>query len=368
MIGRVETVDVAVIGGGAIGLAAARAIAAPDRTVCLLERRPRPGMETSTHNSGVIHAGIYYPAGSLKARLCVSGMQQLYEYCARRGVPHRRIGKLIVADASQESQLPVLLGRGQTNGVPGLELVDASFTRKREPHIRPMAALYSPNTGIVEAEALVRALADDCTDRSVMVLPATNIEAGDRRGHVFELKTAREAFQARVVVNAAGLYADDVSKLFGGERFRIYPSRGEYAEVARSKRDLVNGLVYPMPGVGGHLGLHFTKNTNGDLLLGPTARYDTGKEDYESDRWPAEAFLEHALHLLPDLTRDDLRQAGTGIRAKLNPPDQDFADFMIRADAKHPALIHLAGIDSPGLTSCLAIGEMAAGLVGDALR
>jgi L-2-hydroxyglutarate oxidase LhgO len=363
-----ETVDVAVVGGGVIGLAAARAIAAPNLTVCLLEQHPRPGMESSTHNSGVIHAGIYYPPGSLKARLCVEGMQALYAYCEARGVPHARIGKLIVAEPSEQAELGSLLARGRENGARGLELVDSAFTKRREPHIRLLPALYSPHTGIVETEALVRALAADCGDRDVLMLTGTRLEAGDVRDGEFELKTRREVFRARTVVNAAGLYADEVSRMLGGKIFRIYPSRGEYAELARSKRGFINGLVYPLPGAAGHLGLHFTKTTRGDVWLGPNARYLEGKDDYESDRWPAEAFLTHAQHLLPNLTLDDLRLAGTGIRAKLHPPEQTFADFMIRQDTEQPRLIHLAGIDSPGLTSCLAIGAMAAQLVAEALR
>ena len=362
-----ETVDVAVIGGGVIGLAVARAIAAPNLTVCLLERHPRLGMESSTHNSGVIHAGIYYPAGSLKAKLCVEGMHALYAYCQSHGIAHARIGKLIVAEATEQSKLESLFACGRENGAE-LELVGADFTKRREPSIRALPALYSPRTGIVETEALVRALAADCSDRDVMVLPGTKLEGGDFRDGEFELKTSRELFRSRIVVNAAGLYADEVSQTLGGESFRIYPARGEYAELSKSKRDLVNGLVYPLPGVAGHLGLHLTRTTHGNVLLGPNVRYRSRKDDYEHDRWPLALFLEHALHLLPDLTIEDLRLAGSGIRAKLHPPQQPFADFMIRNDRRQPQLIHVGGIDSPGLTSCLAIGRLVAGLAAEVLQ
>lgn len=358
-----SSVDAAVVGGGVVGLACALALAERGAEVCLLERDGRLGRGMSTHNSGVIHAGIYYPTGSLKARLCIEGRDRLYEFCAQHGIAHTRCGKFIVAaDAGEVAELESLYARALANGA-SVEIVDARFVAHREPHVRAVAAIWSPQTGIIDVEALVNMLAALCRDRGVAILVGTPLAGASVADGRIDMVTPRERFSAGTVINVAGLHADDVSTMLGGRKFQIQPCRGEYAELAPSKRHLVNGLVYPLPHADGSgLGVHLTRTTWGSVLIGPTAKYQDSKEDYETSRLPLEAFLEPTRALLPCVTLDDLRPGGTGIRAKLHGPAERFADFVIQRDTENENVIQVVGTESPGLTSCLAIGRMVASL------
>ena len=361
---RMESVDVAVIGGGVTGLASALALARRGATVCILEREGRTGRATSTHNSGVIHAGLYYPTGSLKARLCVEGRDRLYEFCAAHGVPHRRCGKFVVAaDDHDAEQLVALKKKAHENGVTSVIDVDPAFVKKHEPYVHAVAALWSPDTGIVEAEALVKTLERLCKQHEVAIVVGSPLIGADVTAGGIELATPHERLTASTVVNAAGLYADITSSQLGASAFTIYPCRGEYAELAPSKRDRVNGLVYPPPHASGAgLGVHLAKTMWGSVTLGPTICYQDSRDDYETGRLSLEDFVEPAQRMLPWVTVADLQPGGSGIRAKLHGPGQKFADFMVDRDAINPRVIQAAGIDSPGLTSCLAIGERVAAI------
>lgn len=352
-----ETANVVIVGGGVIGTAIAARLASRFDDVFVLEARPRLGLGQSTRNSGVIHAGIYYDIGSRKAFHCVRGRRMLYEFCQNHEVPHKKTGKLIVADSAEP--LEALKKRGDENGVEGLEVIDADRIRELEPNVASSFALSSPETGIIEAEALIKKLEQMAVANGAHFLTNTPLVGVEHNNGATKLRTPRESFTARVVINSAGLYSDEVAAMFGHNTYTVYPVRGEYAEVVPSRRNLVNGLVYPMPLKSGHgLGVHFTRTTSGALLIGPNSRHVDSKEDYEGDRLSLDFFFESGLEIVPSLRLEDLRLSYSGLRARLRAAsDPSFADFVIESDPQNPDVIHLIGMESPGLTSCLSIAE-----------
>jgi glycerol-3-phosphate dehydrogenase len=382
-----DRANIVIIGGGVVGCAVARAVSQRWTDVFLVEQMPRLGMGASTRNSGVIHSGIYYPPGSLKAQLCVAGNRMLHEFCAAHNVPHRNCGKLVVAHgARQEADLEHLAENGRANGVTGLRLVDRAAVREREPHIEATAALEVPSTGIVSAEDLVKTLARIAADQGASLLPRARVTQLDPRADSIAVTLAEgdagdaaksgkqalteETIEARCVINCAGLYADEVAAMLGNRGFRIYPVRGEYCELVREKSYLVNNLVYPLPHSDAlSLGVHLTRTLWGTVLVGPTADYIADKNDYERNRLPIEEFVRRAKPLLPEIEAADLQLAYSGIRAKLVPPGHaGYADFVISRDTAVPRAIQLIGIESPGLTSCLSIAERVVSLAAEILN
>jgi len=377
----VDRANIVIIGGGVVGCAVARAVSERWTDVFLVEQTPKLGMGASTRNSGVIHSGIYYPPGSLKARLCVAGNRMLYEFCAAHRVPHRNCGKLVVAhDAKQEAELERLAENGRANGVVGLRLVDRAAVRAREPHIDAAFALEVPSTGIISAEDLIKTLARMATDQGASLLTRTRVVRLDPHADSIAVtlvegdagnaaERSEETIEARCVINCAGLYADEIAAMLGNRAYRIYPVRGEYCELVRAKSHLINNLVYPLPHADGlSLGVHLTRTLWDTVLVGPTADYIAEKNDYERNRLPIEEFVRRAKSMLPEIEATDLQLAYSGIRAKLVPPGHaGIADFVIARDANVPRAIQLIGIESPGLTSSLAIAEQVVSLAQEIL-
>ena len=374
-----EQANILIIGGGVVGCAIAHALSEKHPDVFLVEQNPRVGMVTSTRNSGVIHSGIYYPKGSLKARLCVEGNVLAYEFCAKHSVPHRHTGKLVVAaDAHEEPELLALKKKGEDNGIAGLRLITAAEIRAREPHIRGTAALEVPSTGILSAEDYVRTFARLATDRGANLVTHARVIALEAKGSCVratvrigdEGDAQEESIEARCVINSAGLYADEVAAMLGNNLWKIYPVRGEYCEVRGPRASLIQSLVYPLPHADGlSLGVHFTKTLWGTVLLGPSAGYVDGKDNYERNRLPIKDFAESAKTLLPEIEEKDLQLGYSGLRPKLVPPGgKGIADFVITRDPKVPQAIHLVGIESPGLTAAPAVACHVTGLVGEALN
>jgi glycerol-3-phosphate dehydrogenase len=363
-----EQVNVVIIGGGVVGCAIAMEVSKQSGDVFVLEQMPKVGMGASTRNSGVIHSGLYYTPGSLKARHCVAGNRLTYEFCAAHGVPHRKTGKLVVATTEAEEQkLSELLERGRSNGVEGLRIVDRAGIRAREPHVEGRAAIEVPSTGIVVSEDLVKAYARVATERGAEIVTLAQVQALEPRQNSVIVRSTTGEVETRCVVNSAGLFADEVAALAGNTRHRIYPVRGEYCEVVKAKSDLIRALVYPLPHPEGlSLGVHFTKTMWDTVLVGPTARYIQDKDDYERDLLPVEEFARRAQRLVPEIRAEDLRLAYTGIRAKLVPPGgKGLADFVIERDANHPCIIHLLGIESPGLTAAASIAKQVVEMVAE---
>ena len=366
-------VDVVVVGAGAVGLACAARLARAGRSVLVIERHARPGEETSSRNSGVIHAGLYYAEGSLKALTCVEGRQRLYARCKREGLPHLRCGKLIVAaEEAERAQLEALLARGLSNGAGALRLVDGAELRRIEPRVRAVAALLSPETGIVDAPALLASYKREALGSGAELCLRTSVESleavpGGLRVGTQAADGERAELTAEVVINAAGNDADRIAELAGLDvdalGYRQHPCKGDYFALAPALRGLVQRLVYPLPSQAG-LGIHVTLDLSGALRAGPDAEY-VERPRYDVDPAKGALFGAALRRYLPDVRDADLSPDYAGVRPKLQAPGESARDFVIADAAAHgvPGLVNLLGIESPGLTASEALAEQVARLV-----
>ncbi len=361
--------DTVIIGAGLLGLGVAQRLSREGRRVLVVEARERPAQVTSSRNSGVLHAAIYYPQGSLKARLCLRGNVSLGQWCADHDVGMRRVGKLIVATApEEEGALERLLTQGRANGVPGFEAVDGAFVKRLEPEVRASAALWSPSTGIIDVHALAQSLSEVAVDQGATLALRHRFVGGARVDHGYRLRLIDPQaevieLECREVVNAAGLHADTVAETFELDvdalGYRQHWVKGRYFRVNAPGR--VKHLVYPvpLPGLAG-LGVHVTVGLTGEVKLGPDVEVLGQRvEDYGVPEAAAESFYAGAVRYLPWLTRELLAPDQAGIRPKLSQPGQPARDFVIAEESARglPGLITLAGMESPGLTATLEIAD-----------
>lgn len=354
-----DRIDIVVIGAGVIGLAVARAFALAGRSVVILERERQFGMITSSRNSEVIHAGVYYPPASLKERLCVEGRELLYDYCKTHQVAHRRCGKLVVAhDDSERDLLAAIAGRAHGAGVE-LTPLDRAGARAIEPEVDCVAALLSPTTGIVDSHAFMLSLLGEAEDHGASIAYQTPVKRIERAqdGWIVEVEGLR--LEASVVVNAAGLDAQSVAATIDALDPTLIPRRylakGCYFTYAGKVP--FSHLIYPVP-VPGSLGTHLAFDLGGTARFGPDIHW-VEEIDYDVDPGLKPVFVEAAQRIWPALDPDKLHPGYAGMRPKLSGPGEPMADFTIQGETDHglPGLVNLFGIESPGLTSSLAIAD-----------
>jgi L-2-hydroxyglutarate oxidase LhgO len=346
---------VVIVGGGIVGCFVARQMAKNGREVFLLEKEKALGEGTSTRNSGVIHGGIYYPNGSLKAKTCVRGRHLTYAFLQDHSIPHRKCGKLLVALNDKECKdLEHLKDLGERNGVENLRLIDGPAVRKIEPRVRCLAALHSPETGLVDMAAYMRAIERVLKGLGVTIVKQCEVLSIDEQN---VLTTTRGEIETNVLINAAGLYSDWIATMCGLEGYEIVPYKGDYYSTTEK---VITALVYPIPGSTLGLGIHLTPTFGEEILIGPSVFRVEDKDDHEI-RTPRDEFEQGALALVPDLDVGRMYPGFSGNRPKVFHHDELQTDFIIERQDK--GRIHLLGIESPGLTSAPALAEYVEGLI-----
>ncbi len=361
-----EKLDAVVLGAGVVGLAVARGLALAGREVVILEAEDAIGTHTSSRNSEVIHAGIYYPGGSLKARSCVEGKSRLYEYCVSHAVPHRRSGKLIVAaDEAQLAELAVIQKKAHANGVTDVVWMTRAQALALEPELSCVAALYSPSTGIIDSHALMLAYLGDAEQHGAMLALKSPFVRAEVQGTGFVLHVeGSDPIQCAALVNCAGLRAPSVAKRIEGYPAALAPrefyAKGNYYSLSR--RSPFSRLVYPVPEPGG-LGVHVTLDLAGQARFGPDVEWMDRigrKEDYAVDPRRAERFYAAIRRYWPGLPDGALAPGYAGIRPKTAGPGEPAPDFEVQGPERHrvAGLVHLYGIESPGLTASLSLARL----------
>ena len=353
--------DITIIGAGVVGLAVASELADGRNNIYIIEKDSSHGRGISSRNSEVVHAGIYYPAGSLKAKLCVEGRELLYQLCSQHRIPHNKIGKLIIAATEHEmDQIEHLMHRALQNGVSSVSLMAQRQIKEMEPNIKAFGGLYSPDTGIISAHGLMDFYLHKAKMDGAEIVCGTEVVSIEQENGGFRIGTVNSQgecfdFTSERVVNASGLQSDIIARLIGKD-YTLHYCKGDYFSIADVKQGIVKRLVYPVPEknhVG--LGVHLTLDLGGRMKLGPDATYIDRIEDYKVDAEKRDHFYESAVKFLPFIRRENVIPDMSGIRPKLQGPGEAFRDFVIREDL--PGFINLVGIESPGLTAAPAIAR-----------
>jgi len=361
--------NITIIGAGVIGLAIAAKLSEKFSDVFVLEKNLKFGQETSSRNSEVIHSGIYYPSSSLKALLCVKGNRILYKYCSMKNIRHKKIGKLVVATSSMEDlMLQKVLTQSRVNGVADGILLSKTEAAELEPNIFCTSAIYFPSTGIIDSHGLMKQLENDAIINGVFFAYNAEVIGIEKMDEGYKI-TVKEgsggySFTSRVVVNAAGLNSDLIARFSATFElsYQLHYWKGDYFSVSNKKNKLIRHLIYPVPHENTTgLGVHATLDLDGRLKLGPDATFIHDRsQNYSVDKSKQNHFLEAARKFLPFIDTDDLNPDQSGMRPKLQKPGDPVRDFIIKDEHEkgHPDFINLIGIESPGLTSCLAIAEI----------
>ncbi len=362
--------DVVIVGAGVVGLAISRELALSGWETLIVERNSSLGQETSSRNSEVIHGGMYYPAESLKAKLCVEGRRMLYQLCAKNHIPHQKAGKLICAAVAQEEEeLQRIYAQGLANGVEGLKLLTKAQVSALEPNVRACAGLHSPETGIIDSHSLMKFLFQEARDAGALGVFNAKVTAINYSGTGFSIEVLNnreiEEVACRVVVNSAGLDSDIIAQIAGIDTekagYGLHYCKGQYFRVSSAKAKLIKRLVYPVPKpASAGLGIHATLDLAGGMRLGPDTEYMLERnQDYSFNPAKQKEFFVSAGRLMPFLEESDLFADTCGIRPKLQGPGESFRDFVIQEESEKglPGLINLIGIESPGFTASLAIAR-----------
>ena len=368
-----DRTDITIIGAGIIGLANSYLLSKSKKEIMVLERHNSFGQDTSSRNSEVIHAGLYYPKNSLKSLMCLQGKEMLYELCEKNNIRHKRLGKLLVAlDNEEKEKIEAIYKNALDCGVKNLYFLDKIEIKKIEPHIKSETALFSPDSGIVDSHFVMKHFFDASKDAGVEFAFGIEVVGIKKCSNYYEITVCEPdgeqfSFETNIVINAAGLYSDKITALAGIDiekySYRMHYNKGQYFRISNPQKFGITHLVYPPPGIF-DLGIHVTPDLSSGLRLGPDAKY-VDEIDYQINPNDKKNFFESVKKFLPDIEINDLIPDTAGIRAKLQSPDDDFRDFVIsnETDKNFENFINLIGIESPGLTACLAIAEKVKNLI-----